>query len=419
MIDVVVIGGGQVGLAASWHLSRRGIEHVVLERGRVAETWRFQRWDSFALNTPNWMNRLPGDDDSIQPRDAFQTRDEVIARFDAYARDHRVPVRVSTEVTAVDPGRTPGTFLVTTSGAGGADVVETRHIIVASGGQGRPRRPAVADGFPTSIHQLHTAGYRSPAALPDGAVLVVGSAQSGVQVAEDLAGAGRTVYLCTSPVGRLRRRLFGRDTLEWLSENGFYDVTEGELPDPRMKTMPIVQISGVGRYGHTVSLQWLAGLGVVLLGRPMEVHGARLTLDGFLGANIAVGDRISAELNGLIERRIRESGATPPAREPDPADDPHPDPSSARAPETLDLDAAGISSVIWATGYAPDFGFLRVPVLDETGDPVHDQGAARVPGIQFVGLRWAVDRKSALFFAADRDSAAAVQRIADARTPGA
>ncbi len=178
--------------------------------------------------------------------------------------------------------------------------------------------------------------------------------------------------------------------------------------------MPIPQISGVGRYGHTVSLQSLAGLGVVLLGRPVEVRGARLTLDGSLGTNIAVGDRVSAELNGLIERRIRDSGATPPAREPDPADEPHPDPGSVHAPDSLDLDESGISTVIWATGYTTDFGYLRLPVLDETGYPVHDQGAARIPGIQFLGLRWTVDRKSALLLAAAGESATAVQRIADA-----
>lgn len=409
----MVIGGGQVGLAASWHLSDRGIEHVVLERGRVAQTWRSERWDSFALNTPNWMNRLPGETDAIQPRDAFLTRDALIARFEAYVEGHGLPVRTSTEVTAVETGHSPGTFLVSTTADGGSDQIDTRHVIVASGGQGRPRRPAQADDLPPSIHQLHTAEYRSAVDLPGGAVLVVGAGQSGVQVAEDLVAAGRTVYLCTSAVGRLRRRQRGRDSLEWLTENGFYDVTAEQLPDPRMMSMPIPQISGVGRLGHTVSLQSLAELGVVLLGRPVSVEGARIALDGSLGANIAFGDKVSAELNGLIEKRIRDTGATPPPLEPDPADTPHPDPASVRSPDVLDLDASGVSTVIWATGFTSDFGYLRVPVLDDHGLPTHDHGAARVPGIHFLGLRWLTDRKSALLFAAASESAAAVQRIAD------
>jgi putative flavoprotein involved in K+ transport len=250
--------------------------------------------------------------------------------------------------------------------------------------------------------------------LPAGAVLVVGSAQSGVQIAEDLVEAGRTVYLCTSRVGRLRRRQRGRDSLDWLVRVGFYDQTPEQLPDPAMMAMPIPQISGVGPLGHTVGLQSLEALGVRLLGRPIDVVGARIELDDSLGANIAFGDRVSAELNGVVERGIRELGATPPPLEPDTADEPHPDPTSVRAPDHLDLEAQGISTVIWATGYVADFGFLRVPVLDERGVPIHDRGAARVPGIHFLGLRWLTKRKSALLNAADEESAALAARIAGA-----
>lgn len=411
-IDVVVIGAGQVGLAASWHLSHRGIEHVVLERGRVGETWRSERWDSFALNTPNWMNVLPGETDPIEPRDAFLTRDALIDRFDAYATLHRLPIRTSTSVTGVEPDDHARGYRVTTVGLDDEPFL-ARHVIVASGGQGRPRLPSLADALPPSVRRQHSAAYRAPADLPEGAVLVVGSAQSGVQIAEDLVAGGRRVYLCTSAVGRLRRRQRGRDSLEWLTENGFYDVTPDQLPDSRMMAMPIPQISGVGRLGHTVSLQSLAGQGVTLLGRPVAVDGARISLDGSLGANIAFGDRVSAELNGLVERRIRERGATPPPLEDDPADAPHPDPLSVHGPAVLDLDRAGISTVIWATGFTPAFDYLHVPVLDDAGSPVHDRGAARVPGIHFLGLRWLTDRKSALLLAAASESAAAVQRVAD------
>ncbi len=193
---------------------------------------------------------------------------------------------------------------------------------------------------------------------------------------------------------------------------GFYDVTPEALPDPRTEFAPIPQISGVGRLGHTVSLQQLADRGVRLLGRPVHVEGDQVLLDDSLGANIAIGDRVSAELNALIERGIREAGLTPPPLEPDPADEPHPDPASVHSPETLDLEASGVSTVIWATGFDGDVGFLRVPVLDDRGTPIHDRGAARIPGIHFIGLRWMTDRSSALIRGADADAAELADRIA-------
>ncbi len=218
MIEAVIIGAGQSGLAASWHLTRRGVEHIVLERGRVGESWRSQRWDSFALNTPTWMNRLPGEPDDLAPRDAFLTRDAWIDHLQAYAAAQSMPIRTSTTVTSVEAGQPMGTFLVSSAGedAGAGDTIETRHVIVASGAQVVPKVPALSTALPSWVHQLHTADYRAPASVASGAVLVIGSAQSGVQVAEDLLDAGREVYLCTSPVGRLRRRLHGRDSLEWL-----------------------------------------------------------------------------------------------------------------------------------------------------------------------------------------------------------
>ncbi len=275
-----------------------------------------------------------------------------------------------------------------------------------------PTIPALSKALPSWVQQVHTADYRAPAGLASGAVLVVGSAQSGVQVAEDLIGAGRTVHLCTSPVARLRRRQRGRDSLEWLSDVGFYEVTPEQLPDPRMQFAPIPQISGVGRLGHTVSLQSLAERGARLLGRPVGIDGDRVMLDDSLGANIALGDSVSAELNALIERGIREAGLTPPPLEPDPADEPHPDPMSVHGPEALDLAASGVSTVIWATGFRGDFGFLREQVLDEHGVPIHDRGAARIAGIHFLGLRWMTMRKSGLICGANDDAAALADRIA-------
>ena len=414
MIEAVIVGAGQAGLAGSWHLSKLGIDHLVLERERVGESWRSQRWDSFALNTQNWMNRLPGELDPAEPWDAFLARDAWVDRLQGYADRHRLPIRTATEVTAVEAGPREGTFLVRTAGPDAGDVIETRHVIVASGAQRIPRLPRLASDLPPSIRQLHTAEYRAPAALPRGAVLVVGSAQSGVQVVEDLLEAGRAVYLCTSAVARLRRRQRGRDSLEWLTEAGYYETTPAELSDPRMQLAPIPLTSGIGRYGHTVSLQYLARLGATLLGRPIAVDSDRILLNDSLGSNIAFADRASAELNALVEQGIRAAGQTPPPLEPDAADEPHPDPSAVHSPNALDLGASDVSTVIWATGFGPDVAYLRVPVLDARGEPIHDGGQGPIPGIHFLGLRWMTRRKSALICGADDDAAELARRIAGA-----
>ncbi len=412
MLEAVVIGAGQAGLAASYHLGRHGIEHVVLERGRIGETWRSQRWASFALNTPIWMNRLPGDpDEPGETRDDFLSADAFADRLQAYAALHGLPVRTGLTVASVTRGG-EGTFGLSIAGDGDSATIETRAVVVASGIQNVPKIPPLAASLPTGLRQLDAGEYRRPSGLPAGAVLVVGSAQSGIQIVEDLLAAGRTVYLCTSAVGRLRRRYRGLDSTEWLARAGFFDVTPEQLPDPRMMAATWPQISGVGRRGHTVSLQHLAGLGAILLGRPTAVDGARLTLDDSVGANIAFGDRVAAELNESIEKTVQQSGLQVPALEPDPADEPHPDPGSVRSPTELDLDAAGIASVVWATGFGGEFGYLELPVLDDQGRPVHDRGAAPVPGIRFLGFPWLTKRKSGIIHGVGEDASIAADRIA-------
>jgi putative flavoprotein involved in K+ transport len=435
MIDTVVIGGGQAGLAASWHLTRRGIEHVVLERGRVAESWQSQRWDSFTLNTPNWMNRLPGESDDADPapRASFLARVSHVDHLRSFADRHALPIRTGVTVTGLTPtqmtssgvatagggsssrevreGR-EGRFVVATRSDRGGDEIEARSIVVASGPQRVPKIPPLAAQFPAWIHQLHVSEYRRPADLPTGSVLVVGSGQSGVQVVEDLLGAGRRVDLCTSAVPRLRRRYRGRDSLEWLVPAGFFDMTLDRLPDPRMRSMAQPVISGVGRFGHTVSLQYLAEQGATLLGRPSGIRGNRLFVTDSVGGNIAFGDRTSAEFRAGMDESIRAAGVSLPAVEADPADEPHPDPAGVHSRPFLDLDEAGIATVIWATGFTGDLGYLPGWLLDDHGAPIHEHGVSPVRGMYYLGFPWLSSRKSAIIYGIGEDAAFVSDRVA-------
>jgi putative flavoprotein involved in K+ transport len=244
-------------------------------------------------------------------------------------------------------------------------------------------------------------------------VVVVGSGQSGVQIAEDLLDAGRMVYLSTSAVSRLRRRYRGRDSLEWLVDGGFfYDVPLAQMPDPQVRFQTLWTTSGIGRFGHTVSLQALEESGVILLGRPSAVEGDRLRLDDTLGANIAFADQKSAEFNATLEEIIRSAALDPPALEADPADMPHPDPMSVRSPSEIDLGGAGVGTIIWATGFGGDLGFLDGPLVDEQGAPVHEHGVGRVRGVYFVGFPWHWTRKSGIILGVDEDAGYIADHVA-------
>ncbi len=410
----MVVGAGQAGLAASYHLTHAGIDHVVLERGRVGETWRSQRWDTFVLNTPGWMSHVrSGDHHGDEGRDdGFLSAGTFVARLVAFVAEHQVPLRTGVAVTAVQALGPPDEgFLVSVDGPDGPDTLRSRAVVVASGLQNVPRLPAIAADFPVDLPQVTAAGYRGPAQLPSGAVLVVGSAQSGVQVAEDLLAGGRTVYLCTSRVGRLRRRYRGRDMIGHLFDAGFYDVTPAQLPDPAMRFWPIPLTSGVGPLGHSISLQGLAAQGVRLLGRPIAVQGDKVVLDDTVGANVAFGDRISHELKALVDDHLRGVGAALSPLEADPADDPHPDPAAVHSPSVLDLGAAGIGSVVWACGFGGDFGYLPAAALDVHGVPIHDRGVSPIPGLVYVGFPWLTTRKSGIIPGVDKDAARVVDHL--------
>lgn len=392
-IDCLVIGGGQAGLGVSRELGARGVEHLVLEQGRIGDSWRSQRWDSFALNTPAWMNRLPGDAPAVDPH-GFASASQFVLGLERYAFAQRLPVREGVTVRAVDAGPAGEAITVATDDG----VYEARATVLASGGSRVPRVPAIGAELPGSILQLHTAGYRRAADLPGGAVLVVGGGQSGVQIAEDLLTAGRRVLLATSAVPRVPRRYRGRDMLGWLVDDGYFDERRDQTT-PR----PNPQISGSAG-GRTLSYQHLERLGAALLGGVEGISGSRVLLRDDLARNIAYADESSAALRARVDAHIARSGVPAPEPDLDPADEPYPLASLTQPPHEVDLRRAGVSTVIWATGFGAATSFVRAPVVGRRGQIAHRAGATAVPGLFVVGQSWLRTRRSSSIYGVVADA---------------
>jgi len=403
--DVVVVGAGSAGLGIGYHLQQAGLRFVIIERGQIGESWRSQRWDSFAVNTPNWMNALPGSEYRGPEPDGFWRRDELVESFERHAATHALPIHLGTTVERVAAAAESDRFVVETiDRTGSRDSLSTRNVVVASGLMQSPKIPALAERFPDSIRQLHAADYRSPADLPEGAVVVIGSGQSGCQIAEDLVGAGCTVYLSTSKVARLPRRYRGRDVVEWMEDLGLWDVRLENLPDPMMQFAAQPQVSGVGPRGRTVSLQGMQRQGVRLMGRLLDVTDAILTTDDSLVAHIAFADEFSVRFKGDVDAYIEANAIDAPLGDDDPIDVPA-GPEVAEAGLTsLDLGAAGVSAVIWCTGFTASLEWLQLPVTDDLGRPIHVRGVSAVPGIYFLGFPWLHSRKSGIIFGIGDDA---------------
>jgi len=410
-LDTVVIGAGQAGLAVSRLLAKHDVPHVVLERGHIGESWRSQRWDSFHVNTPNRFNLLPDDAYAGEAPDGFCSRDELVEYFEKYSSRHGLPIREGIAVTAVR--RREDGFEVET----GEAVHRCRNVVMCTGDQNRPRTPEFAPAFPDDVSQLHAADYRSPEQLPDGAVLVAGSAQSGVQIAEDLLEAGRRVYLCTSKVGRGPRRYRGRDLFAWMQLAGMTEQRPDDLEDPNEIYAPQPQISGTNG-GHTVSLQQLARRGVQLLGRLEGVRGRVLRIGSDLAANVAAGDAVAEKLRAAIDALIAKAGLDAPPAESDPADEPFDGLEAMARVRELDLDRSEIRSVIWATGFGPDFSYLDSSLLDERGCPRHENGLCGVPGLYCLGLKWQRRRVSGLIIGVAGDAGQVAEAILERRPRG-
>jgi putative flavoprotein involved in K+ transport len=405
VLAAVVVGAGQAGLAVSYFLSRAGVRHRVLERGRIGESWLAQRWDSFRLNTINAQSVMPDRRYEGPEREGFMTHQEWAGLLERFAERNHLPVELGTSVTELAAAEDlPGTFHMCTP----HEVILTRNVVIASGAHTRPRLPASARAIPSDLTQIHSADYRNPAALPPGSVLVIGAGQSGCQIGEELLGAGRIVYLSTCRVGRSPRRYRGRDLIVRSHESGLADVRPEDLADRSVLTRGEPQVAP----GHTISLQSLSARGAVLLGRFATAEGGRLRFADDLAENIRFADQASKEIKRRIDAYIEHKGLTAPPAEPDPAEvvAPHlPDPLIL----SLEPSACGISTVVWCTGLDGDFGWVRLPgALDAQGKPAHEHGVTSCPGVYFTGLPWLSARRSGLVTGVEHDGPRIAELVA-------
>lgn len=405
-VEVAVIGAGQAGLSISRCLTEQGRDHVVLEQAvRLAEPWRRDRWDSFTLVTPNWALRLPGFHYRGDDPDGFMSRADIVRYFEDYAASFGPPVRFGVEVTAVEANPSGKGFVVTTN----VGRLATDNIVVATGSFQRPKLPATAVDLPANILQLHSGQYRNPDALPPGAVLVVGTAQSGSQIADELYRSGRRVYLSVGKAGRAPRRYRGKDIWWWLAERtGFFDQTFDALPEPKSRFEAAPHVSGKDG-GRTLNLHQFALDGVQLLGRLRGTDNGTLQLAPDLHENLAKADGFAAFVTKMIDGFVATTGLDAPPAEDEP---PLRDGFATELHPQLDLTAAGITSVVWATSYRFDFSWVRCPVFDVDGFPVQRQGVTAVPGLYFLGLHWLHTYKSGTLTGVGDDAAHVAAAIA-------
>jgi putative flavoprotein involved in K+ transport len=400
-VDTLVIGCGQAGVAMSEHLGKQGVAHLVVERHRIAERWRTERWDSLVANGPAWHDRFPNMTFFGIDPESFAPKEKIADYFEAYVKQIAAPVRCGVEVTSLERMANGSGFRAETP----AGAIEAQHVVAATGPFQRPLIPALVSPE-SGILQIHSNAYRNPGQLPQGAVLVVGAGSSGVQIADELQRSGRKVYLSVGPHNKPPRRYRGKDFVWWLGVLGKWDV---KTPHPSMEHVTIAVSGAYG--GRTVDFRALATGGMVLLGRAQSISGGVMQFAPDLVENIRRGDADYLSVLDEADAYAAQMGLDFP-EEPE-AREMTADPACMTDPVLkLNLSEAGITSIVWATGFAFDFSWIKIDAFDEKGRPKHERGVSIVPGLYFLGLPWLSRRASSFIWGAWTDAAFLAEHIA-------
>lgn len=400
--SVIIVGGGQAGLSLSHCLKDKGIDHIIFEKNRIAHSWREKRWDSFCLVTPNWQCRLPGYPYPGDDPEGFMTKDEIVKYIEDYANLFAPPVKEGVKVTKVGKNHTEDVFELTTSIG---DFIADK-VVIAVGSYHQPKIPRMAERLPPDIIQLHSSQYENPESLPDRDILVVGSGQSGCQIAEDLHLAGKKVHLCVGGAPRSARRYRGKDVVDWLERMGYYDLPIHKHPD-REKVRHKNNHYLTGRDGgHEIDLRQFALEGMQLYGSLKNIRGKYLEFKPNLKENLDRADEVAASIKRTIDKYIAQNLISAPTEPPY---------QPVWQPETeitkLDYKQANIGTVIWCIGFQTDFSWIEVPVFDGLGYPHHNRGVTTVRGLYFLGLPWLYTWGSARFSGIARDARYICDRI--------
>ena len=400
-VDTIVVGAGQAGIAMSEHLTANGIDHLIFERDRIAESWRTRRWDSLVANGPAWHDRFPSLDFEGHSGEDFVSKDTVVSYFETYVAHINAPVKCGVDVTQVTRDGTYGGFTVSTS----CGLYRAKHIVAATGAFQTPVMPPIIPEE-AGLQQMHSADYRNPDQLLEGAVLVVGGGSSGAQIAQELMESGRKTFISISPHDRPPRRYRDRDNVWWLGVLGKW-----EMPTPAPGTEHVTFAVSGKDGGHTIDFRKFAASGMVLLGMTQAYDNGVLTFADDLQANIAHVDKnylsVLEEADDFVRRNNLDLPEDPEARKT------WPDPECLTNPiRALDLARENITSVIWATGYRLDFGWLDIGEFDVRGRPLHSRGISTEPGLYFVGLPWLSRRGSSFIWGVWHDAKFIADQIA-------
>jgi putative flavoprotein involved in K+ transport len=396
LFDVIVVGAGYAGLAASYHLKERSLHHIIFERGKIGESWRSQRWDSFRFNSTNKLNVLPGEVTEPAEPDSFSSAPAFVSALEHYVRSHQLPVVENSKVISIEkPGEV---FVVSVLSNNNIKKYSCKQVLIASGVANEIKVPSLTKNVSKNIKQLHTSEYKNADLLPNGAVLVVGSAQSGCQITEDLVHAGRKVFLSTSMVGRIPRWYRGKDIFYWVRETKFYDIKAEEIDDPTMLELRPPQVSGTGSGRDSMSLQSLAKNGAIILGKMNDANESIVFFQQDAAQHVKFADEFSHKIKKMIDDYIIENNLSAPPAHYDEADTPDVDANCASTITSLDLKENNINTIIWSTGFDHKHSYIKLPVFDDKGKLKHRDGIPEFAGLYFLGYPWLRNRKSPILF---------------------